>query len=69
MTGSMRPLEEEPRQGIVLAKDGVWLVPVSRRPAGWESMGLREPEDKRARANAAAARFVSGSGSRQASLG
>lgn len=27
----------------VLAKEGVWLVPSSDRPKGWEKMGLREP--------------------------
>lgn len=25
-----------------LVKDGIWLVPVTERPKGWERMGLKE---------------------------
>lgn len=27
---------------VPLAKDGVWVVPPSARPKGWESLGLKE---------------------------
>ena len=42
-----------PPPGKVLASGGVWRVPATDRPRGWEAMGLREPED-------VARRFVSG---------
>ena len=28
----------------VIASEGVWRVPPTGRPRGWQSMGLREPE-------------------------
>lgn len=35
----------EAQQGQVrqLCRNGVWLVPASERPKGWEKMGLAEP--------------------------
>lgn len=35
-------IEDTPPTSTAIAKDGEWQVPPEKRPAGWESMGLRE---------------------------
>jgi len=40
-----RCIEAEKQNGktVEISRKGYWRVPPSRRPKGWESMGLKEP--------------------------